>query len=333
MLKYLFRRFLALIPTVFIITVIIFGIVKSMPGDQARLSINPLELERLNPAEVDALIEAKRIELGLDKSLPEQYLIWIKNIASGDLGYSMKHNKPVLEYVTPFIKNSVILNFYVIIVSFLIAIPIGIISAVKKYSIFDNFWQVFSLVGISLPSFFFAMILIFAFAIRLDIFPISGMSSNAILFDDEKLTGMAYYLDLWKHMFLPSTVLIIGSLAGTIRYVRNAMLDVLRQDYIRTARSKGLSEKVVIYSHAFRNALIPVVTLVAFTIPVLFGGSTITETMFQWPGIGKELLASLHNRDLAVVLTMNLFYATLALLANIIMDIGYALVDPRVKLN
>jgi len=333
MFRYLVRRFLVLIPTVFVISIIIFGIVKIMPGDPVDGVIDPLVFQRMTAEQQEELIARKRAELGLDKSLPEQYFIWAGNILKGEFGYSIKYNVPVQDHVGPYLVNSIQLNFLVIILAFLLAIPIGIKSAVKKYSTYDNFWQVFSLVGISLPSFFFAMILIFLFAVILRLFPISGMTTNAILIGDDKLTGIPYLLDLLWHMALPATVMIIGSLAGTVRYIRNAMLDVLSQDYIRTARSKGVTQKVIIYSHAFRNALIPVITLVAFSIPGLFGGATIIERMFNWPGIGNQLIQALNNRDYMIILTMNMFYAGLALLANVIMDVGYALVDPRIKLQ
>jgi peptide/nickel transport system permease protein len=179
-----------------------------------------------------------------------------------------------------------------------------------------------------MPSFFFGLLLIFAFAVNLKIFPISGMITPG-----SNYTGLKYALDVGKHMVLPVIVLTIGSMASLVRYVRNSMLEVVKQDYIRTARSKGLREKVVIYRHAFRNALIPIVTLIGIWIPTLFTGSVITEKIFVWPGIGKILYEGVIMRDYNVVMTLNMFFAILMLMGNLLQDIGYALVDPRVKVE
>jgi len=327
MLKYIVKRLLYLIPVIFVISIILFALLNLMPGspEQFMVQCAPNQSQQ----QCEQAREDFRIRNGYDKPLPTQYVLWITNVLQGDLGESSRFNMPVADAVGPFIKNSIILNSWVLVMSFLIAIPIGILSAVKRYSFFDNFWQVFSLLGISMPSFFFGILLIYLFSMTLQWTPLSGMITTGY----QAPNIFAHYWDIFKHMILPSTVLIIGSLAGTIRYVRSAMLDIIRQDYIRTARAKGLSERVVIYSHAFRNALIPVVTLVAFSIPALFSGSTITESIFQWPGIGQVLIRALNEQDFSVVLAMNMFYAMLALLANLIMDVSYALVDPRVKLS
>jgi peptide/nickel transport system permease protein len=190
----------------------------------------------------------------------------------------------------------------------------------------------------SMPVFFIGLGLIYIFAIKVPESPISfirwlGLPFGGMPDFTGKETWLQHQLMMAKHLILPVTTLTIGSLAGTIRYVRNAMLDVIKKDYIRTARSKGLSEKVVIYSHAFRNAMIPVVTIVAGSLVALFGGSAITEQIFSWDGIGFQLIKALDFRDYSIILTMNLFYAVLGLLANVIMDISYAMVDPRVKLE
>lgn len=329
MLKFLLKRILYLIPVIFIISIVLFTIVNLMPGDAVDVYCNPMNFTTNARANLYACRARVIEELGLNQHIIVQYFKWFQRVViEFDLGESSLYpKKQVTEVIDIFIKNSVRLNVFVLIVSFLIAIPIGIISAVKKHSFFDNFWQVFSLVGISFPSFFFGIILIYIFAIRLGWFPIAGMGKPGYIYG----SWLEEQIDIFRYMVLPATILIIFSLAGTIRYVRNAMLEVLNQDYIRTARAKGLSERVVIYSHAFRNALIPVVTLLAFSIPGLFGGSAIIETIFMWPGIGYILVQALHQRDHSLTLAMNMFYAVLALFSNILMDIGYALVDPRVK--
>lgn len=327
MLKFLLKRILSLIPVVIIISIVLFFLVTSMPGSIEDVYCNPMNFTK-RPKELNKCREVVIQDLSLDEHIVVQYVKWFnKMFIEFDLGDSVVYKRPVVEVVDTFIQNSIQLNIFVLIVSFLISIPVGIISAMKKRSLFDNFWQVFSLFGISMPSFFLSIILIYIFAIKLGWLPLSGKGKPGFEYPSE----FAEFMDSLKYMVLPSLILIIGSLAGTIRYVRNAMLEVLDQDYIRTARAKGLSERVVIYSHAFRNALIPVVTLLAFAIPAIFGGSAIIESIFLWPGIGRVLLQSLHQRDYALVLAMNMFYAVLALFANILMDIGYALVDPRVK--
>lgn len=324
MFKFLVRRFISLIPVVFIISLVLFGMFKIMPGDPVLLMLPPdLRTETQRQQMYD--MYAKR--LGLDKSIPEQYVAWMVNTAKGDFGVSSTYNRPVVEVIKTPLKNSIYLNVFSLIFSFAISIPVGIKSAVKRHSFFDSFWQVFSLVGLSIPTFFIGLGLIFFIAIKLRWLPAGGMP---FMVDDG---SVAYYMAWARYLILPVTTLTIGSLAGTIRYVRNAMIDIISKDYIRTARSKGLNEKVVIYSHAFRNALIPVVTLVSGSLVVLFSGSAITESIFAWNGIGNVLIQSLNNRDYMVVLTMNMFYAVLALSANLIMDIGYAVVDPRVKLD
>lgn len=324
MFKFLFKRFMSLIPVIFIISVMLFGLFKSMPGDPVKLMI-PAGIK--SEVQRQMIYDQKVQQLGLDKSLPEQYVRWIINTASGDFGTSTSFNKPVVDVISTPLQNSIKLNVFVVVLSFLISIPVGIKSAVKRHSLFDSFWQVFSLVGLSMPVFFIGLLLIFILAINLRLLPAGGMPFrfNGNFINDT--------LQWAKYMALPIITLTIGNLAGTIRYVRNAMIEVISKDFIRTARSKGLSEKVIIYSHAFRNALIPVVTLVAGSLVGLFGGAAITETIFAWNGIGYVLIQALNSRDYMVVLTMNLFYAVLSLTANILMDIGYALVDPRIKLK
>jgi peptide/nickel transport system permease protein len=313
----------------------LFGIVKMMPGDQVAMMIRPASsTSETALQDYQKRYDAMREKLGLDKSFPEQYVRWMLNTLKGDFGYSSsKGFQKVSEVIKDPLKNSITLNVFSIFLSFLIAIPIGIISAVKRGSLFDNFWQVISLVFMSMPVFFIGLCLIYIFSIKLKIDGKPFLPFGGMPFYEEGMSSIEKSLLFAKHLVLPVTTLTIGSLAGTIRYVRNAMLEVIKKDYIRTARSKGLSEKVVIYSHAFRNAMIPVVTIVAGSLVGLFGGSAITEQIFAWNGIGFVLIQALDARDYGIILTMNLFYAVLGLAANVIMDISYAFVDPRVKLE
>ena len=320
MLKYIVKRLLHMIPVMLIISMCIFGIIKLTPGDPVGANLNPKSTAEQKAAE--------RHRLGLDKPIPEQYVRWLTRTVQGDFGESITYKKPVGAVIGTFIWNTFLLNILDFIIAFIISIPLGIMCATRKYSKFDNFWTVFSLVGISMPSFFFGLLLIYLFSVKLGWLPVSGMVEAGT-----KNTGIMYWGEVLVHMILPGLVLITGSLAGLLRYTRNGMLEVLSQDYIRTARSKGLNEKVVVYKHAFRNALIPIVTLIGFYIPGLFSGAVILESIFRWPGLGLVMIESISARDYNLMMTMLIFLAFLTLLGNLFQDIGYALVDPRVKVE
>jgi len=325
MLKYILRRFLHLIPVMIVISIAIFGIMELMPGDavQAYLGVG-------SGVSVEQQQQIKE-QLGLDGNVVERYINWLGRTLRGDFGRSILQRAPVADIIGESVWNTFILNFFGMIFAFAISIPVGIRSAVNKYSHFDNFWTVFSLVGVSMPSFFFAMILIFFVGIPLGL-PLTLMRDPMSVVRGYP-SMWAEFVDVGKHMIMPLTVLIISSLASLTRYVRNATLEVINQDYIRTARSKGLSEKVVIYKHAFRNALLPIVTLLGSWIPALFGGSLILETIFRWPGIGNTLFQAIFKQDTSLVMAINIFYAMLMLAGNLLADISYALVDPRVKVS
>lgn len=320
MLKYILRRLLHMIPVILIISIVIFGIVKMAPGDPVGTNLDPKATAEQRAAE--------RARLGLDKPLPVQYWNWLTRSIKGDFGDSYIYKKPVSDVVPNFIWNSFLLNIVDFILAFLISIPIGIICAVKQYSKTDNFWTVFSIIGISMPSFFFGLLLIYIFSVKLNAFPINGMVTPG-----KNATGWGHIKDVMHHIFLPALVLVIGSMASLVRYTRTSMLEVINQDYIRTARSKGLTEKVVIYKHAFRNALIPIMTIIGFWIPGLFSGAVILETTFVWPGIGNVMMDAISARDYNLIMALNMFFALLTLLGNLLADIGYALVDPRIKVE
>lgn len=331
MRTFLIKRLLNLILVMIIISFLLFGILKMMPGDpvQAYLGIG----SKVDPQKIEEIKQ----KLGLYDSVPVQYARWLSRAITGDFGNSYKYSKPVIEAIGPFILNSFYLNLASTILAFAIAIPVGIRSGVKKYGLFDNAWTIFSMAGVSIPTFFFALLLIYFVAIGMkDILPIplpiSGMhdaAKHAFGYESK----WEEIKDVLIHMILPVIVLTMTSLASIIRYVRNAVIDVINQDYIRTARSKGLRESVVIYKHAFRNALIPIVTLMGMYIPTLFAGAILLETVFNWPGIGNVLYESIRDRDYSMVMAVNVFYALLTVLGNLLADVSYALVDPRVKVE
>ncbi len=318
MIKYSIKRIFSLIPVIFAISIVLFGLNKLMPGDPVAMMIPT----NTRPDQYELVYAAIEENLGLDKPVPVQYVNWVRNIAQGELGYSTTYNKPVKDVLAEPLKNTVILNGFVLLFSLTISIFAGIWSAIKRGKFIDQFWQVFSLIGMSMPSFFIGLCLISIFAFKLKWVPSNGMPTD--------LTDLVAWA---RYLVLPVATLTIMSLAGTIRYVRNAMLDALSQDYIRTARSKGLSEKVVIYSHAFRNALIPIITVVIAQIGALFSGSMVAEQIFSWNGLGRVLVTALNRRDSMTVIALNMFYAIIYLVSNFVCDLAYALVDPRIKLD
>jgi len=288
------------------------------------MMINPA----LRPELQDAAVAAMETRLGLDRPIVEQYFRWLGNfLFAGEFGYSSFFNRPVAEVIGRPLMNTIILNICVNVVYLAIALPVGIKMAVKRGSLYDNAWQIFSLSVFSLPAFFLALTLIFIFAVNLGWFPIGGMP-NTLFYE-----GFDLLLQWVRHLALPVATLVIISLASAIRYIRNAMIDALGQDYIRTARSKGLSEKVVIYSHAFRNALIPISTIIVLTLFAVFAGSPITEQVFSYNGIGRLLIQSMIARDRMLIIALLTFFAIVNVVAVLVADIVYGLVDPRVKLK
>ena len=325
--RYLLKRIIYIVFVFFIISILMFAIYKSMPGNPVDIMLGDSKTS-MKPDAYQALYDKTVQSLGLDKPLPVQYLAWMGNMLTGEFGYSTQYKQEVINIIGAPMANTVILNLLTMFVVFIIAIPLGILTAVRKNSVFDKAVQVLTIVGYSIPTFIIALLAIFLLAVKIPIFPISGVQSAG-----STATGMAFVLDRLRHMVLPVLVMSISGIGGITRYVRAAMIDVLRMDYIKTARAKGLREKTVIYIHAFRNALIPVVTITTSWIIGLFGGSIVIESVFLWPGLGKMLIDGLMQRDFAVVLTMQMFYVVLSLAGNVIMDIAYTLVDPRVRLE
>nr|WP_167958341.1 ABC transporter permease [Anaerosporobacter faecicola] len=327
MAKYIAKRLVYMVFVFFIMSILMFGIYKMVPGDPARLLLEGSKAG-MKPEVYEMQYQQARERLGLDKPIPVQYAVWITNMLKGDFGYSSNYRKDVIDVVAQPLSNTMQLNLVAIVVVFAITIPLGIICAVKKRSTFDNVVQVFSVVGYSLPTFIIALVLICLLAVKAPIFPVSGV--NSVGFTG---SALAKAFDKLWHMALPVLVMVLGSIGSITRYVRAAMIESLSMDYIRTARAKGVRERAVIYSHAFRNALLPIVTIVTGWIMSVFSGSVIIENIFLWPGIGKILFDGLMQQDFMVVLAMQMFYVIIALLGNLIMDIAYCMVDPRVKLD
>ena len=325
--RYLLKRFIYIVFVFFIISILMFFIYKLMPGDPVTMMLGEAR-NNMQPDAYQELYERTKESLGLNGTLIEQYFRWMGNMLTGNFGYSTQYKQQVVNVIGTPMMNTVMLNLLSMLLTFIIAVPLGIATAVRKNGVFDKTVQVVTIIGYSLPSFIIALLAIFAFAVKIPIFPISGVRSAG--FSGNTFQMM---LDTLWHMTLPVIVMSISGIGSITRYVRAAMIDVLRMDYIKTARAKGLREKVVIYVHAFRNALIPVVTIATAWVVSLFGGSIVIESVFLWPGLGKMLIDGLMQRDFSIVLTMQMFYVVLSLAGNVIMDIAYTLVDPRVRLE
>ena len=322
MRQFITRRILYLIPTIIGASFLIFMIYQLAPGD----IVTQLKFQMPNmTAEKEARL---REQYHLDKSSVVQYGYWLKDAVRLEFGDSYAFKIPVKEVINKYIWNTVILSVFVVTVSFLLSVVIGVISAVKQYSFFDMFFTVIAFLGFSVPSFFIGLLLIKFFAVDLGWFPVGGMISTG-----KELTGIAHIKDIAYHMILPFISLTLLSLGGTVRYTRTSMLEVIKQDYIRTARSKGLKEKVVIYKHALKNALIPVVTIIGGMLPSLFAGSMISEQIFNCPVIGKIALDSINSRDYPLIMGYTVLIAFLSLVGNLISDVLYAVADPRIRLS
>lgn len=317
MLKYIVRRLLQAIPLLFIITVISFAIVTLAPGDPVYMFVNP---DQVAAQDLDMI----RHQLGLDKPIHIRYIHWLGNALRLDFGNSFLTGRPVMEMLFEAIPNTLFLAFASTVFALLVAIPAGIVSAVKRNTGWDYAFSTVSFIGMSLPSFWFGLMLILFFSLKLGILPTAGMREN---FDQ---------FDLWdrlSHLIMPMIVLGMGAMAGQMRQLRGAMLEVVRQDYIRTARSKGLKERVVILKHALRNALLPTITLLGFIIPGLFGGAVVTESIFSWPGVGRIAINAAFTRDYPLIMGNLMITSTMVILGSLIADLLYAVADPRIKYN
>jgi len=326
MTTYIFKRILLMIPTMFGITIVAFLIIHLAPGDPAAMKARAAEgmMEGLT----EEAIQKTRELYGLDKPLHVQYGLWLKRIATLDFGESLKFKRPVWEVIAERIPVSLKLAFTALIIAYIISIPLGIFSATHQYSKTDRFMTTILFVLYSLPSFWVGTMLIVYLGGGdfLDIFPVFGLSSISA----DKMTYWGRFWDAVWHLTLPIFCMTYASLAVLSRYMRTAMLEVIRQDYITTARAKGLKEKVVIYKHALRNSLIPIVTLLASLLPATIGGSIIIESIFSIPGMGKLAFEAILARDYPVIMAELTIVAFLTLLGILIADIMYSIVDPRI---
>jgi len=334
MFAYLARRILLIVPMVLGMLTLLFFVMHLAPGDPADAVMNNPDL----PAEA---IQLFRDKWHLDDPLWKQYGIWLGSFLVGDMGESLHHDRPVLAVIWDYLPNTLILSLVSILLIFSIGITLGTIQAVRQYSVTDNVVSGISLFFYSMPSFWLALMLILLFSLRWDLFPESGM--HDIRFIGVDVTTLSWgewlrhqgarSLDALHHIILPAFALGIASAAGVARYMRTSLLEVLNQDYVRTARAKGLHPGTVIFKHALRNALLTVITIFGLSLPFLFGGAVLVETVFAWPGMGKLIVESIFNRDYPVVMANAFFIALLVMLGNLVADLLYAVADPRIRYN
>jgi len=324
MIGYLVRRLLGAIPLLLGILTIIFFVVHLAPGDPTARFFNP----NVSPD----VIEQMRRNLGLDQPLHIQYWKWLTSFLTGDFGYSFGQMRPIGEILPEVLWNTIQLTLVSLVVIFVVGMLIGIVQAVRQYSVSDNVLTFSALFFYSMPSFWFALMLILIFSRGADAgwlfnWPASGMTS----IDYDYLSTWGKISDRVRHLVLPATALGIGSAAGVARYMRGSMLEVIHQDFIRTARAKGLSERVVIFKHALRNALIPIITLVGLYLPFLLSGAVLVETIFAWPGMGRAIVEAILSRDYPMVMATSFVIASIVVLGNLLSDVLYAVVDPRIR--
>lgn len=319
MAKYLLRRLLIAVPTLLLISAVVFGILALAPGD-------PMAQFALNPAIPESVKERIRESLGLRDPIPIRYVKWLTAAAQGDLGYSFQSKVPVMDLIWQRLPNTLAVLGVAYLISVLLAIPIGVISAVKRYSVWDHAATTFAFIGFSIPTFVTGVIFILIFSVKLRWLPfIYDSTIDVSLFDFDSIVKQL------RQSIMPITVLALFQTATLARFVRSEMLENLPQDYVRTARAKGIGEQFVVMRHVLRNSLIPVVTLVALGVPTVFAGALITEQIFRIPGIGSLLISGIQSSDTPVVMGTTFIFSVLVVAFNIVADVLYGVLDPRIR--
>ena len=314
--RYLIRRLIQSIPTFFGVTLIVFALINAVPGGPgAELALDPT----IKPEDLARI----RTSMGLDKPVPERYFLYLSDLLRGDLGTSLnQRGVRVSAMIGDRLPKTLLLTGTALLIALLIAVPLGVFSAVKQYSWFDNISTVLSTAGVAVPSFWLGIMMILLFSVSLRWFPVGGVQTLGVDTDVRDI--------IW-HLAMPATALAFISIATWSRYIRASMLEVIRQDFIRTARSKGLRDRFVIFRHALRNALIPFVTLLGLSLPTLVGGALIIERIFSWPGIGRLAFDAASQRDYPVIMGVVIMSSILVIAGNLAADITYGFLDPRIK--
>lgn len=319
--RFVIRRLLQTIPLLIGITVLTFLLVNAVPG-------SPVSTLAFNPNVSQDDIRRIEEQLGLHEPLHVRYFVWVSNVAQGDFGLSLRNQRPVLNTIVERLPNTLLLTGTALLMSLLLSIPVGVYSAVRRNSLFDNAATAGAVAGFSMPTFWLGLMMILLFAVKAKewglpiTFPASG---------SHDLRGGGDLMDRLHHLFLPAFTLAFVQTAAWTRYIRSQMLEVLNQDYMRTANAKGLRERVVIFRHGLRNAVLPLVTLLGIAIPDLFGGSLIIEQIFTWPGVGLLAFNSALNQDYTMVMGIVLIISFLVIMGNLMADVVYGLLDPRIR--
>lgn len=314
MKNFLFKRILVMIPVFFGMTILVFLLSNLTPGSPVDAMITP----EMTPADIEALY----VRMGLDQPLYVQYIKWLGRLFQGSLGYSYRTGTEVIRVIGERVGPTLLLTGIALALSILIGVVLGVLAACKPYSMWDYLASGLSFIGAGFPTFFLALISIYLFSVRLKWLPTGGMYTNANVRD---------WLDVIKHLIQPAAVLAITMMGSYIRQTRSAMLEVLGEEYIKMARAKGLREKVVLYSHALRNAMMPIATQIGMSVPFLVGGAVVTEQVFGWPGMGSLMVLSITYRDYPVIMGITVYITFAVMAVNLLMDIVYALLDPRVR--
>lgn len=325
MASFILRRLLGAIPLLLGVATLIFFVLALAPGDPTAAYFNPNM-----PAEV---LEQIRKNFGLDQPVHIRYLKWLGAFFTGNFGYSLAQSRPVFDILADALVNTLMLTGIALALVFIIGVLIGVVQAVKQYSIMDSFLSVTSLFFYSMPPFWLALMLMLIFSLKFHEWgvPFALPPTGITDVDYEFMTGGEKIVDRIKHLVLPVSTLTLALAAGVSRYTRGQMLEVIRQDYIRTARAKGLPERRVIMKHALRNSLIPVITLLGLYLPFLFSGAVFVEVIFAWPGMGRVIVDAIFQRDYPVVMATSFIFAVMVVLGNLMADVLYAVVDPRIR--
>jgi peptide/nickel transport system permease protein len=320
MTSYIIRRILLAIPVLFLLTLVSFFALRLAPGDPILARISPFLLAQMDPA----TIEARRRELGLDQPILVQYFRWLQDVLAGDFGFSIITGATTLSEIVPRLVPTLILMGTAIVIAVFVGIPLGVLSAVRQYSWIDYTATGFTMLMIVVPSFVLGLACIYVFGVFIPILPTRGMLTLGAPFDP---------VDLLRHLVLPATILGFGYAAPLVRYTRASMLEVLNSEYVQTATGKGLTRRRVLIRHAFRNALLPVITVLGLYLPELVGGAVVIEQIFSWPGMGSLAVRAANDRDPAILMGVLLIVSITVLISSLIADIAYAAADPRVRLG
>lgn len=321
MTRYLIRRILQMIPLLLGISILSFLIIKAAPGDPLVVYIDP---NKPPPSAED--MNRLRAQLGLDQPLPVQYVRWLGSALQGDLGFSLTGRRAVWLEIRDRLPATVLLGFSSLLLALLLSVPVALFSAIKRYTWGDYLITTLSFIGLSMPGFFIALLLMQIFSVQLRWLPTTGMRNVR-----EDYEGIEAAIDIGRHLLLPTIALAAASLARWVRYQRSSILDVLSQDYIRTARAKGMSESRILRVHALRNALTPLVTLIGLSIPQLVSGSFIIEFVFGWPGLGLLAVNAALKRDFPIIMGVTMLTALFIVLGNFFADLAYHFIDPRIR--